>query len=213
VTGSPLALLLDFDGVLRRWDAARAHTLDLERRHGLAPGTMAALAFDPQRLGPALVGAVPDEAWRLALARALQPLCGQRAAELVADWSEAPGEVDLDVLALVRQVRGAGHPVVLVADATTRLEFDLVRLGLHEELDAVVSSARVGATKPDRRIFAAATAAATVPAGRCLFVDDTEGHVRGAEAAGLGAHHYVDAADLAGALAQARLLPPAEHAT
>ena len=37
-------------------------------------------------------------------------------------------------------------------------------------------------------------------AGRCLFIDDSEKNVRGAEAVGMRAHHFRDAAGLAAAL-------------
>lgn len=196
MTRRALSLLLELDGVLRRWDAQVVLAADLERRHRLVPGTLASLAFDPQRLLPAVTGEVPDEVWRLGMARALVPLCGDSAATVVADWSESPGEVDVAVLELVRAVRRSGHPVVLVSNATTRLELDLVRLGLHAEVDAVVSSARLGAAKPDRRVYAVAAAAATTPPGRCLFVDDAADHVRAAAEAGLQAHRYRGVDDL-----------------
>ncbi len=206
MTRRAIALLLDLDGVLRRWDAQARLAADLECRHDLPAGTLAALAFDPQRLAPAVTGQLPDQVWRLGIARALVPMCGEAAAAVVADWSESAGEVDTNVLALVRDVRRSGAPVVLVSNGTTRLELDLVRLGLHEEVDAVVSSARLGAAKPDGRIYAAAAAAAGATAGRCLFVDDSVAYVRGAAEFGLAAHRYRGAADLRGQLVRRGLL-------
>lgn len=42
------AVLRDVDGVLRHWDGAV--TLDMERRNGLAPGSLHRAAFAPDRL-------------------------------------------------------------------------------------------------------------------------------------------------------------------
>ena len=71
-------------------------------------------------------------------------------------------------------------PVCLVSNATTRLERDLDALGLRAELDVVINSSRVGARKPDRRIFAAALDALGARGG--FFVDDNPGLVDAARA-------------------------------
>ena len=83
----------------------------------------------------------------------LAPRYGQEAAGAVAAWSAPLGRVEASVLQLVRAVRRKA-PVCLVSNATTRLERDLDALGLRAELDVVINSSRVGARKPDRRIFA-----------------------------------------------------------
>jgi hypothetical protein len=46
------ALLLDLDGILRQFDPA--FTVAVEQRHGLAPGTLPAAAFDHERLAAVL---------------------------------------------------------------------------------------------------------------------------------------------------------------
>ncbi|WP_199826291.1 hypothetical protein [Streptomyces sp. SBT349] len=56
------AVLCDIDGVLRIWDPGIMPGLD--RAYGLPPGTVAAAAFGPERLLPAVTGAVRDEEWR-----------------------------------------------------------------------------------------------------------------------------------------------------
>jgi len=52
----------DLDGVLRHFDAGPS--TGLEADCGLAPGAIAAVAFDPDILLPAITGAVPDATWR-----------------------------------------------------------------------------------------------------------------------------------------------------
>jgi putative hydrolase of the HAD superfamily len=58
----PRVVVCDLDGVVRRFDVTPQATVDAE--HGLPEGTIAALAFDPERLIPAITGAVRDEEWR-----------------------------------------------------------------------------------------------------------------------------------------------------
>lgn len=127
--------------------------------------------------------------------------CGAAAdaRELVARWSAATGRVDAEVVALLRAFRARG-PVVLVSNATTRLEVDLAALGLDGEFDAVVNTSRIGVAKPDPRVLDAAAERAGVAPGRCLFVDDTLGHVQAARAAGVRALHYRHAGQLRAAL-------------
>ena len=57
---------------------------------------------------------------------------------------------DPEVADILRTARQHG-PVVLVTNATTRLESDADRLGLADHVDAIVNSARLHAAKPDPR--------------------------------------------------------------
>ncbi|MGW4161643.1 HAD family hydrolase [Streptomyces sp. NPDC004788] len=185
------ALLCDFDGVLRLWDADGMSAVD--RAAGLPEGTLAAAAFRPALLDAAVTGRITDEEWRRRVAVDLTAACGsaERAEEAVRGWSALTGRVDSAVRELLAELRRR-VPVVLVSNATTRLEADLAALGLADAFDAVVNTARLGFAKPDPRVFAAAARAVDVAPHRCLFVDDTPGHVAAAHAAGLAAHHYTD---------------------
>lgn len=193
------AVLCDLDGVLRHWPSDAA----LESAHGLAPGAFAAVAYAPGRLRPAITGEVTDERWRESVAEGLveeghcATLADARA--VVAQWSGVRPRVDDDVLALLQSAREV-LPVVLVSNATSRLETDLKDLGLTEFVDEVVNTSRIGFAKPDPRVFAHAAQRAGVPVERCLFVDDTWEHVEAARAAGMHAVHFHEAADLEEAL-------------
>src|SRR3954470_19636182 len=137
-------LIIDLDGVLRRWRSVGP----IEARHGLPDGALFAIAFSPALLTPVITGAVDDERWRADVAAALVAAHGPAAAGAVTQWSESTGEVDQDVLGLVRRYR-RGAPVVALTNATSRLPRDLARLGLDQELDAVFSSHELGIAKPD----------------------------------------------------------------
>ena len=106
---------------------------------------------------------------------------------------------------LVTRVRSI-IPIVLVTNATTRLETALELLGLGAAFDFVVNSARVGAAKPDRRIFEFAVGLVGATMSECLFVDDSLGHVDAARALGFRVHHYTSVAGLERMLTENDLL-------
>lgn len=194
------AILCDLDGVLRQWDVPGMNELDLA--YELPAGTLAAAAFAPVRLLPAITGDHTDEQWRAAVADDLTEVCGsrKRAQALVAEWSALIGRVDDVVADLLTQAR-AHMPAVLVTNATTKLEADLDALGIADLVDDVVSSARLGFAKPDPRIYSVAANRANVPLNRCLFVDDSVKNIKAAHAVGMTVVHYRDSRQLRDVLA------------
>ena len=197
------ALLIDFDGVLRRWPDDDA---ELEAAHGLPPGSLRRIAFAPERIGPAVLGRVSDEQWRECIVRDLQrEHPASDAAAAVARWSAAVGELDREVLAVLDACRPELR-LVLVSNATSRLPRDLQALGLAQRFHAVVNSSELGHAKPDSYCLRAAFAYAGVEAGHALFVDDDEANVAAAIALGAHGHHYRDPAGLRQWLEQAGAL-------
>lgn len=184
----PTALLVDLDGVLRRWDPEVPARI--EAAYGLPAGALEKTAMDWSRLLPAITGAVSHADWVAGVAEALE------APEAVAEWQRYRGEVDPDVLAFVREARAAGAPVAIGTNATDHLDADLAALGLAGEADAVVNSSVVGAHKPTREFFAAACQALGRTASQVLLVDDSDRSVRGARVAGLSAYRWNGPADL-----------------
>ncbi|MFE0590432.1 HAD-IA family hydrolase [Micromonospora echinospora] len=184
------ALLVDFDGVLRRWDPAVA--AGVEQRYGLTPGVLGDIAMQWGRLQPVLVGRVSHADWMTSVADALasRSVDAERARAAVTEWQTYRGEVDPDVLAFVREVRAAGIPVGLATNATDLLDADLAALGLTDELDAVVNSSALGVHKPAKEYFRAACEALRTPPDRVLFVDDDDRMISGARVAGLSAYRW-----------------------
>jgi 2-haloacid dehalogenase len=70
-----------------------------------------------------------------------------------------------------------------------------------------VVSAAERLLKPDPAIYRVLLDRNGLEAGRCLFIDDSEKNVRGAEAVGMRAHHFRDATALAAELRGLGLLP------
>lgn len=192
------AVLCDIDGVLRHWPPLDT----LDTAHGLAPGSFATAAFAPERLIPAITGRVTDALWRSAVEESLAQACGSptTARAVVTAWSRQTPRVDTGVAALLRSVRRI-VPVVLVSNATTRLEHDLEHSGLADLAESVVNSARVGCAKPDPRIYLIAAQRVDTPVHQCLFVDDTAENVTAARGLGMPAIHYRRFEDLQAALA------------
>ncbi|SDE23343.1 putative hydrolase of the HAD superfamily [Blastococcus fimeti] len=188
------ALIIDLDGVLRHWVGQR--TAEIEQRHDLPAGSLTAVAFASERLVPAVTGRVTDAAWRADVADELTRRHGVDGAAAVREWSAPVGEVDPDVLRLVRAQRRVRR-VALLSNATDRLRSDLRALSLADEFDAVFTSAELGVAKPDPAVFARVCTALGVAPEACLFVDDSAANVAAAAEVGLQAHHHRSAAGLA----------------
>ncbi|MFS8096548.1 HAD-IA family hydrolase [Lentzea alba] len=152
------------------------------------PPEIASVAFEPSLLRRAVIGEISHEQW-----------------QDEAGWDAPAGEVIAEALALVRAARGQCF-VALLSNATTRLEADLVLLGLDAEFDAIFSSARLGVAKPDPAVFRRVLDELGYPTA--VFCDDTEENVVAACEAGLDGVHVPDTAALRTALAVRGLIPP-----
>ncbi|MFB8003543.1 HAD-IA family hydrolase [Nocardia sp. NPDC056000] len=198
------AVLCDIDGVLRLWPPAD----DIERGHQLAVGTLAATAFAPDRLLPAITGQITDEQWRAAVAADIAHACGSvsRAHAAVNEWSKLEPRVNDDAVTLLRRA-GEAATVALVSNGTTRLEQDLTRQGLSGLADILINTARIGYAKPDPRVYQITSEQIGVPLHRCLFIDDTEINVATARDLGMIAVHYRQLDDLRNALHDLPVIP------
>jgi putative hydrolase of the HAD superfamily len=95
-----------------------------------------------------------------------------------------------DAAPALRELRGRGLRLAVVSNWDCSLREVLEAAGLLGLVDAVVSSAEVGAAKPDPEPFRAALQALGCEAGEAVHVGDREDNdVRGAEAAGIRAVH------------------------
>ncbi|BFU42842.1 HAD family hydrolase [Krasilnikovia sp. MM14-A1004] len=181
------ALLIDLDGVLRRWDPAVPAAV--EQKYGLSSGALMDTAFTWDLLRPAVSGELTDAQWMSLVAERL-PLPAEDASAAVDEWQTHRGEVDPEVLSLVREARAAGQPVGIATNATDRLPGDLAALGLTDEVDLVVSSWELRIHKPAPEFFARAAAALGLEPQWILFVDDDDRVIRGARAAKLLAYRW-----------------------
>jgi putative hydrolase of the HAD superfamily len=93
-----------------------------------------------------------------------------------------------DVLPALGELRERGLTVVIASNWDCSLPEWLGPTGILELVDSVVTSAEVGAPKPDPRVFERALAVAGVDAGKALHVGDkVDNDLEGAHAAGIRA--------------------------
>lgn len=91
-----------------------------------------------------------------------------------------------DVVPALGSMRGAGLRLVVVSNWDWSLHGVLARVGLAPLLDGVITSAEVGARKPDGTIFARGLSLAGVSADEAMHVGDSvDDDVGGAAAAGI----------------------------
>ncbi len=91
-----------------------------------------------------------------------------------------------EVRAALAAMRAAGLRLVVASNWDASLGETLAAAGLRDAVDAVVTSAQVGAAKPAAALFAAALRAAQVPPGVAVHAGDSPVEdVHGATAAGI----------------------------
>ena len=184
-------ILTDLDGVIRIW-SPEIHR-KAERVTGLPEGAIPRAAFSDDLLPLVITGQISDDEWRGRIADLLsQDFPDANAERAVALWSSSPGEVDLEVLEILRACRKRAK-LVLVSNATSRLLSDLRRLGIAEDFDYIINSSEVGFAKPDPNIYSAALDTVGAAPGQALFIDDNAGHVAAATRLGIAGHTYAGA--------------------
>jgi putative hydrolase of the HAD superfamily len=173
---------------VRIWDPRLVQAAEDEAR--LPRGAIFDVAFSPDLLESAITGGVTDEVWRRQVSERLQQQFPGSDGELAVQlWSESTGDVDTEVLGLVRNCRSS-CTVILISNATTRLKSDLEALGITGEFDYIINSSEVGFAKPDRRVFSSALGRIGLLFAEALFIDDSVSHVQAAQSMGLCVHHY-----------------------
>lgn len=177
-------VLCDVGDVLIRFDRAVAEAI--ERRHGLAEGSLlpAALKSQPGRL--AMAGAIDHDTWQ----KEVGALVGSGAVE---EWLRYHGDLDAEVVAHLKMVRDRGFRVVLLSNASGRLRDDLAFHGLLDVADLVLGSAEMGLVKPDPHCYREAARLGGFSLNEALYVDDTLSWVAAGVALGMTGHTFTSA--------------------
>lgn len=206
------ALLLDIGGVVIR------HAFELRRRaetvFGLPAGSL-------ERGGP--FGPAPDPDWERVEAgklverdywaawtaeigaRAGRPDLTIRTLWQLLYGGDEADFIRVETMALAEEVAGAGAPVAMLSNDLAAFHGPDWAAGVaaFRRLGPLLDAATLGARKPDRAAYAAATARLGVPPASVVFTDDLDDNVRGADAAGLSAVLF-DITDPAGSVARVR---------
>ncbi len=109
--------------------------------------------------------------------------------------SEAASDIfwlNVPMLPVVAHLAQAGYRLGILSNTCeNHWEYCVRRFAiLQDTFEIAVLSFRVGALKPDPKIYRAAAAAAGCRPEEIFFVDDTAGHVEGAQAVGFDAVQY-----------------------
>jgi HAD superfamily hydrolase (TIGR01509 family) len=175
------AIIFDFFDVIRS-DPYKAW---LERRGFSRQGSFLAAS---QRLDS---GEITYEAFH----EILGELSGEPAHKVAEEFA-AVTRLDRAVVALIDRLH-EHYRTALLSNAPSALIRDILREhDLERRFDEIVVSSEVGLTKPDPKIFALVLDRLAVPASEALFIDDSEHHVAGAEAAGIQSIQFLSAGQL-----------------
>ncbi|MFF5781851.1 HAD-IA family hydrolase [Streptomyces virginiae] len=177
-------MLCDVGDVLIKFDRGVAEAI--ERRHGLAEGSLlpAVLKSQPGRL--AMAGAIDHNTWRAEVGA----LVGPGAVEA---WLRYHGDLDSQAVACLKAVRDRGVRVVLLSNANGRLRSDLAFHGISDVADLVLGSAEMGLLKPDPRCYQEAARLGGFAFHEALYVDDTPSWVAAGEVLGMTGHTFTSA--------------------
>jgi len=98
-----------------------------------------------------------------------------------------------EMIALMRELKASGLKMAMLTNNVREWE-PLWRsmLPVDEIFEEIVDSAFVGCRKPEARIYELTLERIGVPAEACLFIDDLQPNIEGAEAAGMRAVHFRD---------------------
>jgi len=98
-----------------------------------------------------------------------------------------------EMIALMHELRASGLKMAMLTNNVREWEpLWRAMLPVDEIFEEIVDSAFVGCRKPEARIYELTLERIGMPAEACLFIDDLEPNIAGAEAAGMSAVHFRD---------------------
>jgi len=175
------AVIFDWGGVLMR-TVDPGPRLAWDARLDLPPGSVNRLVFERAAWRRALVGQISDvEFWADLGARL------NLAPDLLAEFQRdfwAGDRLDDDLVSLIRSLR-LRYKTALLSNFTAQLRELVMQHSLTDAFDFIVVSGEEGIVKPDAHIYRLAAERLGVLPGECLFIDDSEENIAGAQAAGM----------------------------
>ncbi len=97
------------------------------------------------------------------------------------------------MIALMRELKASGLKMAMLTNNVREWEpLWRAMLPVDEIFEEIVDSAFVGYRKPEPQIYELTLERIGMPAGACLFIDDLQPNIEGAQAAGMQAVHFRD---------------------
>lgn len=175
-------VLLDLDGVIRHFDDDFRDRV--EDDHGLARGTLARIAFEPELAQLVVTGQMTFDEWTERIGELVDNPVAAR------QWLGERGRIDWDLVAVVDELRSSGVTVAVLTNGTDTVRAELTAHGLTEHFDAIFNSAEIGFAKPDPRAFQHVCDQLNVDPTSVLFTDDSAYKLAGAVDLGMAAVLY-----------------------
>lgn len=175
-------VLFDLDGVIRHFDPRIV--AEIERRHGLAAGTIESAAFAAPLIGDVTTGRITRAEW----VRQIADRIGS--ADAAEEWGAQPATVDESILELSDDIRRAGLRTAVLTNGTDTIPAEIAAHGIATRFDAFFNSADIGYAKPDTRSFQHVLDALEVEAAEVFFTDDSASKLVGAKSLSIHTHHY-----------------------
>lgn len=97
---------------------------------------------------------------------------------------------------LVEEVRQAGYPLHLLSNAGVRFYRYCARFPVFQMMDSIHISADMKLIKPDPAIYQQLLRDLRLFPDDCLFIDDLEENIRGAQSAGIHGHVFLSREEL-----------------
>ena len=149
------------------------------------------LKIDPNLWNKAGLGLIDDEQVFKVVAKVYQV-----EPEDIKEWLFSRREPNRELLNLLKKLKPEVKKAVINNGLKTLFRGFLAKYDLSIEFDAMSNSAEEGVKKPDPKIYLDTCQKLGVQPEECLFVDDDENNIKGAEILGMKAVYFKGAEDL-----------------
>ncbi|MEU9189896.1 HAD family hydrolase [Streptomyces sp. NPDC048484] len=195
-------LLLDMNGLFRRWHDTGARTS--ERLARLPQGTISHYAYDHPAYRLARVGVLTDRQWADDVTDRLTRDFGPHVRDALGPWRADRGEPEPQMISLLAEIR-RHLPVGVLSNCTTALRTDLQHHAI--TFDHVFPSAELGIDKPSPHAYRSAADHMGIPTHALAYFDDEPTFVQAARSTGMHARLFTGAEEFTARLHELGLLP------
>ena len=107
---------------------------------------------------------------------------------------------------LVEKLKSKNYNIYLLSNTSMKFFSYMDKVEMFRHFDGFIISAKEKLVKPDRKIFECICSRFGLTAGECLFIDDLQANIDGAQSAGLNAHLFRGAEELTQFLKNSNIL-------
>lgn len=107
---------------------------------------------------------------------------------------------------IVKHLKGKEYKLYLLSNASMRFYKYYKNVSIFQYFDGIVISAKEKLVKPDKKIYIRLLNRYNLNAGECLFIDDLQANIEGAESVGINGHQFQGRDELSDFLREKELL-------